>query len=159
MKNEKKYYRAIYRKLPLRRTEKKQYLSGLLASLNEYVAEKPEITYQELVDTFGTPDSVVAGILNVSVDETRRMAQNKRKLYVLLMVAMLAVCLILCFFLFKKHEIKMIYVQSEITEYESWPFDELKVDKTTTKIGSKTYTYSAKTGEVLWKYTVYGKLY
>ena len=47
MKNEKKYYRAIYRKLPLRRTEKKQYLSGLLASLNEYVAEKPEITYQE----------------------------------------------------------------------------------------------------------------
>lgn len=40
------------------------------------------------------------------------------------MVAMLAVCLILCFFLFKKHEIKMIYVQSEITEYESWPFDE-----------------------------------
>ena len=81
MKNEKKYYRAIYRKLPLRRTEKKQYLSGLLASLNEYVAEKPEITYQELVDTFGTPDSVVAGILNVSVDETRRMAQNKRKLY------------------------------------------------------------------------------
>ena len=97
MKNEKKYYRAIYRKLPLRRTEKKQYLSGLLASLNEYVAEKPEITYQELVDTFGTPDSVVAGILNVSVDETRRMAQNKRKLYVLLMVAMLAVCLILCF--------------------------------------------------------------
>ena len=104
MKNEKKYYRAIYRKLPLRRTEKKQYLSGLLASLNEYVAEKPEITYQELVDTFGTPDSVVAGILNVSVDETRRMAQNKRKLYVLLMVAMLAVCLILCFFLFKKHE-------------------------------------------------------
>lgn len=124
MKNEKKYYRAIYRKLPLRRTEKKQYLSGLLASLNEYVAEKPEITYQELVDTFGTPDSVVAGILNVSVDETRRMAQNKRKLYVLLMVAMLAVCLILCFFLFKKHKIKMIYVQSEITEYESWPFDE-----------------------------------
>lgn len=124
MKNEKKYYRAIYRKLPLRRTEKKQYLSELLASLNEYVAEKPEITYQELVDTFGTPDSVVAGILNVSVDETRRMAQNKRKLYVLLMVAMLAVCLILCFFLFKKHEIKMIYVQSEITEYESWPFDE-----------------------------------
>lgn len=124
MKNEKKYYRAIYRKLPLRRTEKKQYLSGLLASLNEYVAEKPEITYQELVDTFGTPDSVVAGILNVSVDETRRMAQNKRKLYVLLMVAMLAACLILCFFLFKKHEIKMIYVQSEITEYESWPFDE-----------------------------------
>lgn len=124
MKNEKKYYRAIYRKLPLRRTEKKQYLSGLLASLNEYVAEKPEITYQELVDTFGTPDSVVAGILNVSVDETRRMAQNKRKLYVLLMVAMLAFCLILCFFLFKKHEIKMIYVQSEITEYESWPFDE-----------------------------------
>ena len=124
MKNEKKYYRAIYRKLPLRRTEKKQYLSGLLASLNEYVAEKPEITYQELVDTFGTPDSVVAGILNVSVDETRRMAQNKRKLYVLLMVAMLAVCLNLCFFLFKKHEIKMIYVQSEITEYESWPFDE-----------------------------------
>ena len=124
MKNEKKYYRAIYRKLPLRRTEKKQYLSGLLASLNEYVAEKPEITYQELVDTFGTPDSVVAGILNVSVDETRRMAQNKRKLYVLLMVAMLAVCLILCFFLFKKHEINMIYVQSEITEYESWPFDE-----------------------------------
>ena len=124
MKNEKKYYRAIYRKLPLRRTEKKQYLSGLLASLNEYVAEKPEITYQELVDTFGTPDSVVAGILNVSVDETRRMAQNKRKLYVLLMVAMLAVCLILCFLLLKKHEIKMIYVQSEITEYESWPFDE-----------------------------------
>ena len=124
MKNEKKYYRAIYRKLPLRRTEKKQYLSGLLASLNEYVAEKPEITYQELVDTFGTPDSVVAGILNVSVDETRRMAQNKRKLYVLLTVAMLAVCLILCFFLFKKDEIKMIYVQSEITEYESWPFDE-----------------------------------
>lgn len=124
MKNEKKYYRAIYRKLPLRRTEKKQYLSGLLASLNEYVAEKPEITYQELVDTFGTPDSVVAGILNVSVDETRRMAQNKRKLYVLLMVAMLAVCLILCFLLFKKHEIKMIYVQSEITEYESWPFNE-----------------------------------
>ena len=124
MKNEKKYYRAIYRKLPLRRTEKKQYLSGLLASLNEYVAEKPEITYQELVDTFGTPDSVVAGILNVSVDETRRMAQNKRKLYVLLMVAMLAVCFILCFFLLKKHEIKMIYVQSEITEYESWPFDE-----------------------------------
>lgn len=124
MKNEKKYYRAIYRKLPLRRTEKKQYLSGLLASLNEYVAEKPEITYQELVDTFGTPDSVVAGILNVSVDETRRMAQNKRKLYVMLMVAMLAVCLILCFFLFQKHKIKMIYVQSEITEYESWPFDE-----------------------------------
>lgn len=110
MKNEKKYYRAIYRKLPLRRTEKKQYLSGLLASLNEYVAEKPEITYQELVDTFGTPDSVVAGILNVSVDETRRMAQNKRKLYVLLMVAILAVCLILCFFLFKKHEIKMIVI-------------------------------------------------
>ena len=67
MKNEKKYYRAIYRKLPLRRTEKKQYLSGLLDSLNEYVAEKPEITYQELVDTFGTPDSVVAGILNVQL--------------------------------------------------------------------------------------------
>ena len=40
------------------------------------------------------------------------------------MVAMLADCLILCFFLLKKHEIKMIYVQSEITEYESWPFDE-----------------------------------
>ena len=130
MKNEKKYYRAIYRKLPLRRTEKKQYLSGLLASLNEYVAEKPEITYQELVDTFGTPDSVVAGILNVSVDETRRMAQNKRKLYVLLMVAMLAVCLILCFFLFKKHEIKMIIGFSLLNCLEFFVFRKMKSSST-----------------------------
>ena len=84
--------------------------------------QKPEKTKKHICA--GLLAHVVAGILNVSVDETRRMAQNKRKLYVLLMVAMLAVCLILCFFLFKKHEIKMIYVQSEITEYESWPFDE-----------------------------------
>ena len=31
------------------------------------------------------------------------------------------------------------------------------IERSSTKIGSKTYTYSNKSGEVLWKYTVYGK--
>ena len=35
--------------------------------------------------------------------------------------------------------------------------EEMPLERSSTKIGSKTYTYSTTAGEVLWKYTVYGK--
>ena len=121
----KSYYQAIYRCLPLKKSKKKQYLSAMLNSLKEYKLEKPDVTYEELVENFGTPDFVATGIMEVSsedVAQTIKFHSKKTRVCVCVIGVMLILCLLLSHLLTQKYKSKIIYVQSEIEEYESWPF-------------------------------------
>lgn len=136
MKVVKSYYRAIYRCLPLQRKKKKQYLSAMMNSLKEYAEEKPDVTYEELVKIFGTPDSVAAGIMEISEADIKQIIKqrsNKNRIYLGVIVVMVVACISLSYLLVQKYKSKIIYVQTEIQEHESWPFAEDENETTADK--------------------------
>ncbi len=66
---------------PVFGNEEKQYLSYLQRTVQEYVTENPDISIQELYDTFGYPSAIVSSYYeSVDIDEIVCRI-NRRKMY------------------------------------------------------------------------------
>ncbi len=113
----KKYYHQIYNGLPLSRYQKRKYLAPFLADLNNYVAEHPDASYDELVKTFGFPDDVISGILhNSTVELTNVIYHSKRTIAtILLIIALLSVIVcLLSVHLSKQKDYEIIHIESSV---------------------------------------------
>lgn len=60
MDNAKKYYRDLKRLFSVYGKEEKTYLNEMKVQIDEYAADNPGLTYDELEEEFGSPNEVIS---------------------------------------------------------------------------------------------------
>ena len=77
----KRYYRQISRLLPCSRKQKKAILSRIQDTVNDTVSENPEISFEQLRDQFGAPETVAASYVeNAGTAEILKSLQIRRRI-------------------------------------------------------------------------------
>ena len=86
--------REMRKSIPFGGKQKKLVLEQVKASMLEYLAEKPDATYDDLLARFGTPEQIAASYLEeLDVSDLRRQLTIRKK--ILLIVSLVAICIIL----------------------------------------------------------------
>ena len=81
MKELKKYYRQIKRWLPCGGKTKKQLMTNITATIENYLAENPEADFNALQSHFGTPQQIAASFVDeMDTVELLRKLRIRRKL-------------------------------------------------------------------------------
>ncbi|OUO24344.1 DUF6120 family protein [Eubacterium sp. An3] len=65
----KKYLKSIKKLFPIYGKKEKQYIKILQPRLLEYAAEKETLSYEDLIEEFGTPSHVISGYFSEVDDE------------------------------------------------------------------------------------------
>lgn len=77
-KQVKQYIRQVRAGLPCCREEREELMRPFLASLQAYLAERPDAGYEDLIEAFGTPEEMVA-MLAEKLTRAERVRYARRK--------------------------------------------------------------------------------
>ena len=94
MRELKKYFHEIEKNLPCGNREKKKILRDLRLSVENFLAENPEATFEAVVDHFGTP----AQIVDTCTEEMPTLELQKKlkiKRWIIGVIAGVAACALL----------------------------------------------------------------
>ena len=75
----KKYLKEVRAEIPCSSDKKKQLMHAFLTSLENYLCDNPDASYQDIVDAFGTPKEMAETLSeNISESDARKYRRKKR---------------------------------------------------------------------------------
>lgn len=86
----KNYYLNIDRLILCDRRQKKEFLCQLKENVEEYLADSPEATLEDIEKVFGTPESIGGSFLeNADSEKIKKQLQLKRVLIIAALIALI----------------------------------------------------------------------
>lgn len=118
-----KYYREIKKNLPVSRKEKKKFVSELKGSIEEYMGRNREVSSQEIMEQFGTPEAIALSFIeqedNGKTVETVMRSRRKYGFILLSICFVLVLVTATCIFVvFDTYNINHGYFSEDVIEEE-----------------------------------------
>jgi len=90
-----RYYSEIKKHLSIDKKAKRKFICELENSIDEYLCNNTKVTYQEILDEFGTPESIALSFMEQEdSEETVKRASQKRKLYGFIIISIILLIII-----------------------------------------------------------------
>lgn len=88
------FLREMRKSIPCGGKQKKLVLEQVKASMLEYLAEKPDATYDDLLTRFGMPEQIASSYLEeLDISDLKKQLSIRKR--ILLIVSLVAICIIL----------------------------------------------------------------
>ncbi len=110
----KKYLKEVRAEIPCSSGKKKQLMHAFLTSLENYLCDNPDVSYQDIVDAFGTPKEMADTLSeNISESDARQYRRRKKVVFI---ASILSICLLLAWIIFLLYDsrIPITIVQTTI---------------------------------------------
>ncbi len=85
----KKYYSRVSKTVFCSRKQKKEFIQQLKENVEEYVADTPDATIEDIKNSFGTPETIAESFMvNTDSAKIKKQIQIKKMIFIALIVAL-----------------------------------------------------------------------
>lgn len=91
----KRYYRKVTRIIPKKYPHRKEILSSIQQDISSYLEEHPDISYEDILKHFGTPEEMASSFVeSLTPDDILTTSKKNRKLFIIIASA---IAIFICF--------------------------------------------------------------
>lgn len=126
--NLKRYYKQINSYIPRKYPHRKEIISSIHEDISSYVLEHPDISYEDIIEHFGTPEEMTLSFAeSLSLEDIVSTSHKQRRIHVIfisIVIVFLCVLTTLIFYFYLVIKSSPVSIDETITIYEETDVDE-----------------------------------
>lgn len=124
----KQYYKQINSYIPRKYPHRKEFISSIHEDISSYVSEHPDISYEDIIEHFGTPEEMTLSFAeSLSLEDIVSTSHKQRRIHVIfisIVIVFLCVLTTLIFYFYLVIKSSPVSIDETITIYEETDVDE-----------------------------------